>query len=53
MIDEFVLKGNTGILKCLVPSFVTDFVQIESWVADDGTIYKYDDTGSEFGKIQV
>nr|CAH7736151.1 unnamed protein product [Callosobruchus chinensis] len=41
VIDEFVLKGNTGILKCLVPSFVSDFVQIESWVADDGTIYKY------------
>ncbi|KAG5890614.1 hypothetical protein JTB14_005124 [Gonioctena quinquepunctata] len=43
VIDEFVLKGNTGILKCLVPSFVTDFVQIESWVADDGTAYKYHD----------
>ncbi|VEN44083.1 unnamed protein product [Callosobruchus maculatus] len=41
VIDEFVLKGNTGILKCLVPSFVSDFVQIESWLADDGTIYKY------------
>uniref|UniRef100_A0AAR5PML7 Down syndrome cell adhesion molecule-like protein Dscam2 n=1 Tax=Dendroctonus ponderosae TaxID=77166 RepID=A0AAR5PML7_DENPD len=33
--DEFVLKGNTGILKCIVPSFVTDFVQVEAWVADD------------------
>nr|XP_023016837.1 Down syndrome cell adhesion molecule-like protein Dscam2 isoform X6 [Leptinotarsa decemlineata] len=43
VIDEFVLKGNTGILKCLVPSFVTDFVQIESWLADDGTTYKYND----------
>lgn len=49
VIDEFVLKGNTGILKCLVPSFVTDFVQIESWVTDDGTIYKYNEDGSNFG----
>ncbi|XP_066244759.1 cell adhesion molecule Dscam1 isoform X24 [Euwallacea similis] len=41
--DEFVLKGNTGILKCVVPSFVTDFVQIEAWVADDGSsTYIYD-----------
>ncbi|XP_060529760.1 cell adhesion molecule Dscam2 isoform X15 [Cylas formicarius] len=41
--DEFVLKGNTGILKCVVPSFVTDFVQIEAWVADDGrSTYRYD-----------
>ncbi|XP_076265886.1 Down syndrome cell adhesion molecule 1 isoform X19 [Rhynchophorus ferrugineus] len=41
--DEFVLKGNTGILKCVVPSFVTDFVHIEAWVADDGSgTYIYD-----------
>lgn len=42
VIDEYVLKGNTGILKCLVPSFVSDFVQIVSWVADDGTTYDYE-----------
>ncbi|XP_044270315.1 Down syndrome cell adhesion molecule-like protein Dscam2 isoform X45 [Tribolium madens] len=42
VIDEFVLNGNTGILKCLVPSFVTDFVQVEAWVADDGTVFAYD-----------
>ncbi|KAK9880043.1 hypothetical protein WA026_008554 [Henosepilachna vigintioctopunctata] len=42
VIDEFVLKGNTGILKCLVPSFVTDYVQIEAWIADDGTTFKYE-----------
>ncbi|KAJ8982888.1 hypothetical protein NQ317_004318 [Molorchus minor] len=50
VIDEFVLKGNTGILKCLVPSFVNDFVQIEAWIADDGTTYKYD---SEASKLVV
>lgn len=42
VIDEFVLKGNTGILKCLVPSFVTDFVLVEGWVADDGVMHEYD-----------
>lgn len=51
VIDEFVLKGNTGILKCLVPSFVTDFVQVEAWVADDGTIYKYQNEGGDFGNF--
>ncbi|XP_045473824.1 Down syndrome cell adhesion molecule-like protein Dscam2 isoform X12 [Harmonia axyridis] len=44
VIDEFVLKGNTGILKCLVPSFVSDFIQIEAWIADDGTSFKYEPT---------
>lgn len=42
VIDEYVLKGNTGILKCLVPSFVSDFVQIIAWVADDGTTYDFE-----------
>lgn len=49
VIDEFVLKGNTGILKCLVPSFVTDFVQVEAWVTDDGATYKYSEDGTNFG----
>lgn len=54
VIDEFVLKGNTGILKCLVPSFVTDFVQIEAWIADDGTTYSYDPKGqTKFGNWLV
>lgn len=39
VIDEFVLRGNTGILKCMVPSFVSDFVNIIEWVSDDGSKY--------------
>lgn len=42
VIDEFVLRGNTGILKCLVPSFVTDFVQVEAWISDDGKTHSYE-----------
>lgn len=37
VIDEFVLHGNAGILKCNLPSFVADFVHVESWISDDGT----------------
>ncbi|KAJ8895518.1 hypothetical protein PR048_000854 [Dryococelus australis] len=37
VIDEFVLRGNTAVLKCLVPSFVADFVDIVEWVTDDGS----------------
>lgn len=32
VIDEFVLLGNAAIMKCLLPSFVTDFIQVVSWV---------------------
>lgn len=39
VIDEFVLRGNAATLKCLVPSFVADFVQIVGWISDDGKSY--------------
>ncbi|XP_073812139.1 Down syndrome cell adhesion molecule 1 isoform X14 [Musca autumnalis] len=36
VIDEFVLRGNSAILKCAVPSFVADFIEVESWVDEEG-----------------
>lgn len=36
VIDEYVLLGNSIVLKCLVPSFVADFVQILGWMDDSG-----------------
>lgn len=33
--DEHVLRGNTGILKCHIPSFVADFVMVEAWIDDE------------------
>lgn len=26
-------------LKCSIPSFVADFVQVEAWIADDGEVH--------------
>jgi hypothetical protein len=34
--DEFVLRGNAGLLKCLVPSYVSDAVQVEAWLTANG-----------------
>lgn len=28
---EYVIRGNAGVLKCQVPSFVADFVHVVSW----------------------
>lgn len=36
--NEYVIKGNSAIVKCKIPSFVTDFVSIESWIFDDGLV---------------
>jgi hypothetical protein len=33
------MRGNAAILKCLIPSFVSDFVQVTAWVDEDGHEY--------------
>ncbi|XP_071549821.1 cell adhesion molecule Dscam1-like [Panulirus ornatus] len=34
--DEFVISGNTAVIKCHVPSFVRDYVSVTSWVRGNG-----------------
>lgn len=37
--NEYVIKGNAAVMKCKIPSFVADFVQVEAWIdAEDGTV---------------
>lgn len=37
----YVIKGNSGILKCETPSFVADFLQIVAWVDESENSYVY------------
>ena len=37
--DVYVIIGNSALMKCEVPSFVTDFVQVFSWVNGKGEEY--------------
>lgn len=39
--NEYVILGNAAVLKCKIPSFVADFIQVDAWIADDGKQYKY------------
>lgn len=39
--NEYVIRGNAAVMKCKIPSFVADFVFIDSWIANDGQIHKY------------
>lgn len=51
VIDEFVLRGNAVTLKCNVPSFVADFVQVEAWIAADGSeITEYFSNNTDWGR---
>lgn len=47
VMDEHVLRGNAAIIKCHIPSFVAEFVEVDSWVEDDTTdIYPSPDYGT-------
>lgn len=50
ILTEYVINGNAGILKCNIPSFVADFVQVESWIRDDGVVYKHTEK-DDFGRV--
>lgn len=47
VIDEFILLGNSAIMRCLLPSFVADFVQVSSWLIID------DDESTEINVSQA
>lgn len=56
VIDEFVLRGNSAILKCLVPSFVADFINVESWVDEEGVEYmraQGDEAMGNFFRVKI
>lgn len=35
-----MIRGNAAILKCTIPSFVAEFVSVDSWVGSDGSTFK-------------
>lgn len=35
---EYVIRGNAAVLKCSIPSFVADFVLVESWIDEVGSV---------------
>lgn len=48
IIKEYVIRGNTAVLKCSIPSFVADFVYVDSWIDEEGTVYKTSENYGEF-----
>lgn len=45
--NEYVIRGNAAILKCSIPSFVVEFVQVVGWQDDQGNSFDpVNDNGS-------
>lgn len=46
---EHVIRGNAAIIRCLIPSFVADFVDVVSWHTDQEDVYY---PGTDYGSFQ-
>ena len=33
---EYIITGNDALVKCNIPSFMSDFVSVESWMTSEG-----------------
>lgn len=40
--NVYVIRQNSALLKCSIPSFVADFVDVVSWLDDEGTEFYND-----------
>lgn len=38
--DEYVIQGNTAVLRCQIPSYVSGYVMVTSWVRSDNYIIR-------------
>lgn len=48
--NEYVIRGNAAIVRCKIPSFVSDFVQVEAWIIDEKHVLSANDTSNGDGK---
>lgn len=46
---EYVIRGNSGILKCQLPSFVADFLSVVAWETDSNETFRAKD--DNFGRF--
>ncbi|XP_049290926.1 Down syndrome cell adhesion molecule-like protein Dscam2 isoform X32 [Anopheles funestus] len=51
--NEYVIRGNSAIMKCEIPSFVSDFVAVDLWSDSDGNEYYPGESGDYDGKYMV
>ncbi|XP_015172318.1 PREDICTED: Down syndrome cell adhesion molecule-like protein Dscam2 isoform X37 [Polistes dominula] len=57
ILTEYVIRGNSAILKCSIPSYIAEFVTVEAWIREDGEVYIPEDPavgqGTRDGKYLV
>lgn len=47
-----MIRGNSAILKCSIPSYIAEFVTVEAWIREDGEIYLPEDPAVVQGIVE-
>lgn len=50
MSDEYVIKGNAAVLKCNIPSFIIDHLEVIEWIDSNGAQYNKNSSGTYINK---
>jgi len=50
--NEYVIRGNSVVMKCEIPSYVADFVFVDLWLDSEGRNY-YPDNAEETGTLSI
>ena len=37
--NEYVILGNDALMKCEIPSFVSDLVEVQSWIDNEENLF--------------
>ncbi|XP_071040101.1 cell adhesion molecule Dscam1 isoform X2 [Parasteatoda tepidariorum] len=51
LVNDFVIKGNMALLRCTVPSYVTDYVKVTSWERSDGFLITPGIISAKYGML--
>lgn len=42
--NEYVIRGNSAIMKCKIPSYISDFVSVDLWKDTENNTFTFNST---------
>lgn len=50
--NEYVIRGNAAIMKCKIPSYISDFVSVDMWRDTDNNTFNFNGSRDEGGRMK-
>ena len=49
--NEYVIRGNSAIMKCEVPSYLSDFLYVDLWKDTEGNVFYPNNTDEGYLRL--